>query len=262
PSRVAVGADRRRVRLALQGGGSHGAFTWGVLDGLLQRRDIDIEAISGTSAGALNAAVLATGWSRAGRVGARAALRRFWRGFAHAGGGHLLPGQSGRLGAPFMDAVPGYDWASRVMRTLSPYDYNPLNLNPLREVLSRHVDEEALRNGPIRVFAAATAVRTGEPRVFGGASLGIEALLASACLPFLFQAVEIDGEAYWDGGYCANPALHPLLEPDADCDIVVVRLNPAHRDGVPRRSSEIMDRINEITFNSSLLAELRVIAQL
>lgn len=262
PSRVAVGADRRRVRLALQGGGSHGAFTWGVLDGLLQRRDIDIEAISGTSAGALNAAVLATGWSRGGRVGAREALQGFWRDIADAGGGYLLPGQPGQLGAPFMDAVPGYDWASRVMRTLSPYDYNPLNLNPLREMLSRHVDEEALRNGPIRVFAAATMVRTGEPRVFSGASLGIEALLASACLPFLFQAVEIDGEAYWDGGYCANPALHPLLEPDADCDIVVVRLNPAHRDGVPRRSSEIMDRINEITFNSSLLAELRVIAQL
>src|SRR5690606_5980346 len=189
PSRVAVGADRRRVRLALQGGGSHGAFTWGVLDGLLQRRDIDIEAISGTSAGALNAAVLAPGGSRGGRGGAREALRGVWRDIADAGGGYLLPGQSGQLGASFMDAVPGYHWASRVMRTLSPYDYNPLNLNPLREVLSRHVDEEALRNGPIRVFAAATMVRTGEPRVFSGASLGIEALLASACLPFLFQAV-------------------------------------------------------------------------
>src|SRR5690606_22661006 len=172
PLRVDRSAGRRRVRLALQGGGSHGAFTWGVLDGLMQRRDIDIEAISGTSAGALNAAVLATGWSRGGRVGAREALQGFWRDIADAGGGYLLPGQSGQLGASFMDAVPGYDWASRVMRTLSPYDYNPLNLNPLREVLSRHVDEEALRNGPIRVFAAATVVRSGEPRVFSGASLG------------------------------------------------------------------------------------------
>ena len=263
PLHAVAGPGPRRVRLALQGGGSHGAFTWGVLDGLLQRPDIDIEAISGTSAGALNAAVLATGWSRGGRDGAREALHGFWRDIADAGGGYLLPARSGQFGAPFsLDAVPGYDWASRVMRTLSPYDYNPLNLNPLRDVLARHVDEDALRNGPIRVFAAATVVRSGEPRVFSGAALGIEALLASACLPFLFQAIEIDGEAYWDGGYCANPALHPLLEPDADCDIVVVRLNPAHRDGVPRRSSEIMDRINEITFNSSLLAELRVIAQL
>ncbi|TWT17833.1 patatin-like phospholipase family protein [Luteimonas marina] len=257
-----TGNAPRRIRLALQGGGSHGAFTWGVLDGLLQRDDIGIDAISGTSAGALNAAVLATGWAQDGREGAREALQRFWRDIGNAGGSYLLPLQAPSFGPPFdLNAVPGYDWASRFLRTLSPYDYNPLNLNPLRDVLVRHVDEQALRDGPIRLFVTATAVRSGEPCVFSGAALGLDALLASACLPFLFQAVEIDGEAYWDGGYSGNPSIHPLVDPDADCDIVVVRLNPAHREGVPRRSTEIMDRINEITFNASLIGELRMIGQ-
>lgn len=262
PRRSAPGNAPRRIRLALQGGGSHGAFTWGVLDGLLQRGDIGIDAISGTSAGALNAAVLATGWARDGREGAREALQRFWQDIGNAGGSYLLPLQASSFGPPFdLQAVPGYDWASRFLRTLSPYDYNPLNLNPLRDVLVRHVDEQALRDGPIRLFVTATAVRSGEPHVFSGDALGLDALLASACLPFLFQAVEIDGEAYWDGGYSGNPSIHPLVDPDTDCDIVVVRLNPAHREGVPRRSTEIMDRINEITFNASLIGELRMIEQ-
>jgi NTE family protein len=253
----------RPIRLALQGGGSHGAFTWGVLEGLLQRDDLAIESISGTSAGALNAAVLATGWAQGGRAGALGALQRFWQDIGAAGAARLplLPAlPSGALFDPA--SMPGYEWASRFLRTLSPYDYNPFNLNPLREVLVRHVDPDALRDGPIRVFATATAVRSGEPRVFSGEALGIEALLASACLPFLFQAIEIDGEAYWDGGYSGNPSLHPLLDAGGDCDIVVVRINPAHRDGVPRRSVEIMDRISEITFNASLLGELRMIGHL
>ncbi|TYT25283.1 patatin-like phospholipase family protein [Luteimonas viscosa] len=253
----------RPIRLALQGGGSHGAFTWGVLDGLLQRDDLAIEAASGASAGALNAAVLACGWAKAGRQGAREALQAFWRDVGAAGGASLLPLQAPAFGPPFdLASVPGYDWASRFLRTLSPYDYNPLNLNPLRDVLLRHVDVDALREGPVRVFVTATAVRSGEARVFRGDALGIDALLASACLPFLFQAVEIDGEPYWDGGYSGNPSIHPLIEPGEECDIVVVRINPAHREGVPRRSTEIMDRIGEITFNASLIGELRMIAQL
>ncbi|MDH5832570.1 patatin-like phospholipase family protein [Luteimonas kalidii] len=263
PRRAGRARGPRPIRLALQGGGSHGAFTWGVLEGLLRRDDLAIEAISGASAGALNAAVLATGWAQGGRDGALGALQRFWQDIGSAGAARLPLLPALPSGAMFdLSAMPGYEWASRFLRTLSPYDYNPLNLNPLRDVLVRHVDPLAVREGPIRVFATATAVRSGEPRVFSGAALGIDALLASACLPFLFQAVEIDGEPYWDGGYSGNPSLHPLLDAGGDCDIVVVRINPSNRDGVPRRSLEIMDRISEITFNASLIGELRMIDHL
>ncbi len=250
-----------RLRLALQGGGSHGAFTWGVLDRLLEEEDLDIDAISGTSAGALNAAVLASGWVRGGHDGAREALSAFWRDVGRTGAlFSLLPLSNGQAATLGFDALPGYDWGSSFLRTLSPYEFNPLNLNPLREVLSRHVDLTALREGPVRLFVTATAVQSGLPRVFRGEELGLDALLASACLPFLFQAVEIDGEPYWDGGYSSNPSLYSLVEQAGDCDIVVVRINPAHREGTPRRSPDIMDRVNEITFNASLIGELRAIA--
>lgn len=253
---------RGRVRLALQGGGSHGAFTWGVLDALLERDDIEVDAISGASAGALNGAVLASGWARAGRSGARDALHAFWEDVALTGG-HAWPFLQSPGSGQLLDfgALPGVDWATGFLRTLSPYAYNPLNLNPLRDLLERHVDVAALRDGPIRVFATATSVRTGEPRIFSGDALDVDALLASACLPFLFHAVKIGGEAYWDGGYSGNPSIHPLFDADADCDIVVVRINPAVRDGVPRTSADILDRINEITFNASLVGELRMIGQ-
>lgn len=250
-----------KIRLALQGGGSHGAFTWGVLDRLLEEESLDIDAVSGTSAGALNAAVLATGWMRGGREGAREALSGFWHDVGHAGAlFSLFPLPNGQASALGFDALPGYDWGNNFLRTLSPYEFNPLNLNPLREVLSRHVGLAALHEGDIRLFVTATAVQSGLPRVFHGKELGIDALLASACLPFLFQTVEIEGEPYWDGGYSSNPSLYSLIGKHGDCDIIVVRINPARREGTPRRSSEIMDRVNEISFNASLIGELRAIA--
>lgn len=260
-SRSETDPPARGIRLALQGGGSHGAFTWGVLDRLLARPDIRVDAISGASAGALNGAVLASGWAQGGADGAREALAAFWSDVGHAAAPFALLPREQTDPAPFgLDALPGFGWGGSLLRMLSPYDYNPLNLNPLRDVVERHVDIDALRSGPIRLFVTSTAVRSGRPRVFAGDELGVDALLASACLPFLFQAVEIDGEPYWDGGYSGNPSLYPLIDPALDSDIVVVRINPALRQRTPRRSVEIVDRINEITFNASLIAELRAIA--
>ena len=261
PTRADIDPPVRGIRLALQGGGSHGAFTWGVLDRLLARPDIRVDAVSGTSAGALNGAVLATGWAQGGADGAREALAAFWSDVGRAASPFALLPRERDDPAPFgFDALPGFGWGGSLLRTLSPYDYNPLNFNPLREVVERHVDVDALRSGPVRLFVTATSVRSGRPRVFAGDELGVDALLASACLPFLFQAVEIDGAPYWDGGYSGNPSLYPLIDPALDSDLVVVRINPALRQRVPRRSVEIIDRINEITFNAGLIGELRAIA--
>ncbi|MFN3297796.1 patatin-like phospholipase family protein [Caldimonas sp.] len=255
--------------LALQGGGSHGAFTWGVLDRLLEDEGLSVQGISGTSAGALNGAVLVTGLVRGGREAARAALRAFWEDV----------GRSAQVFSPFsltqaaaaqhhsfnFDRLPSYQWVTSFWRSFSPYEFNPLNLNPLRDVARRHVDEAALRESHTHVpglslFVTATSVHTGQARVFTGTDLSIDALLASACLPFLFQAVEIDGEPYWDGGYTGNPALYPLIYRTNTLDILLVKINPLRREGTPMRSVEIMDRMSEITFNASLIAELRAIA--
>lgn len=257
------------IKLALQGGGSHGAFTWGVLDRLLEEADIGISGISGTSAGALNAAVLVTGLVRGGRDGAREALREFWHDVSLSGQifspfslGQASQGMQGRFN---FDQLPSYQWMTQFWRSFSPYELNPLNLNPLREVVRRHVDVAALQGcheAPHRLnlFIAATAVRTGQARIFTGDELGIDALLASACLPFIFQAVEIDGEPYWDGGYTGNPALFPLIYHSESLDLLLVRINPLRRDGTPTRSVEILDRLSEITFNTSLVGEMRAIA--
>ena len=218
------------VDLALQGGGSHGAFTWGVLDRLLEPDGLSFAAISGTSAGALNAAVLVSGFHTGGRDGARAALTEFW---------HDVSG-SGTI--------------------FSPYEFNPLNLNPLRDVLKRHVDVQALHACSLHLFVTATSVETGQAKVFTGNELSIDALLASACLPFIFQAVEIDGHAYWDGGYTGNPAIYPLIYQSEVLDILLVKINPLSRPQKPTRSVEIIDRLSEITFNASLVSEMRAIA--
>ncbi|MDB5999784.1 MAG: alpha-beta hydrolase superfamily esterase-like protein, partial [Rhizobacter sp.] len=243
--------------------GSHGAFTWGVLDRLLDETDIDVAGVSGTSAGALNAAVFVTGLQRDGREGARAALADFWRDVS----------RSGSIFAPFsgsqqsalrdnlsLDKLPGYQWMSSFFRSLSPYEFNPLNLNPLRDVARRHVDVDALKASPVQLFVTATSVTNGQARVFTGDDLSIDALLASACLPFMFQAVEIDGEPYWDGGYSGNPALYPLIYESEAIDIMLVKINPLHREGTPSRSVEIIDRLSEITFNAGLIAEMRAIS--
>jgi NTE family protein len=254
---------KRRVDLALQGGGSHGAFTWGVLDRLLEDDSIEISAVSGTSAGALNAAVLATGYAKGGRDGARAALSAFWGDVSREGQifspFSRSPNASASNGFNF-DQLPAYQWVSSYFRSFSPYEFNPLNLNPLRDVAKRHVDEAALRNGAIPLFITATSVETGQAKVFTGKELSIEALLASACLPAIFQAVEIDGESYWDGGYAGNPALYPLIYQTEALDVLLVRINPLRREGTPTRTVDILDRVSEITFNASLIAEMRAIA--
>jgi len=258
PARVAPKAG---VALALQGGGSHGAFTWGVLDRLLEDDTLSIGGISGTSAGALNAAVLACGWVDGGRAGARAALRAFWMDVAsqHSPWSGGCFGRARGLAAYNLDNNPFYVWQQQFLRLFSPDQFNPLGTDPLRSVLARHVDHARLQASPIPLFITATAVHTGQPRVFERADLDIDALLASACLPQLFRAVQIDGEPYWDGGYSGNPALWPLVYNTEALDLLLVKINPLVRAGTPDTPEEIADRLNEITFNASLVAEMRAI---
>ena len=261
PSRTKSRSRTAAIDLALQGGGSHGAFTWGVLDRLLDDETLDIGGISGTSAGALNAAVLATGWAEGGRAGAQAALRAFWIDVSR---------QSSPLGGCFgapaglagfnLDQNPLYFWSQQFTRWFSPYQFSRLGDNALREVLQRHVKPQVLTAGQLALFVTATSVRTGQPRVFDCQDLSIDALLASACLPHLFRAVEIEGEPYWDGGYSGNPALWPLIYNTDALDVVLVKINPLVRPDTPDTPEEINDRINEITFNAGLVGELRAIA--
>ncbi len=262
-------AAEQRIDLALQGGGSHGAFTWGVLDRLLEDESLGVDGVSGTSAGALNAAVMATGWAEGGRAGARAALAAFWHDVATPAGsacfGRTAAAPPG-LAAYNLDANPFYLLSQQWLKLFSPYQFNPFNVpggDPLRAIVQRHVRPAALREGPLSVFVTATSVRTGQPRVFGrlalGSEIGIDALLASACLPQLFRAVQIEGEAYWDGGYSGNPALWPLIYETPTLDVLLVKINPLVREGLPDTPAEIADRVNEITFNAGLMGELRAI---
>ncbi|MFC3284583.1 patatin-like phospholipase family protein [Litchfieldella rifensis] len=253
----------KSIDLALQGGGSHGAFTWGVLDRLLEHERVDIGGISGTSAGAMNAVVLATGWAKGGRQGARDALQAFWREVGRSGESGI-PGVNaaqlifGRWGLSF---IPWYRMLDAFSRLVSPYQTNPFNVNPLRTLLERHADFERLRQfDEIRLFVTATNVSTGDPRVFRNHELSCDAVLASASLPLLFHAIEIDGEAYWDGGYSANPSLLPLVEESPPGDLLLIQINPVESPKVPRMAHEIIDRINEVSFNSSLRQELQTVA--
>jgi len=253
-----------RVDLALQGGGAHGAYTWGVLDRLLEEPWLQIEGISGTSAGAMNAAVLVAGHAAGGAQGAREALENFWRRVAHAGS--LSPMRRGPidvlLGRWTLDSNPIYMAFDLASRVFSPYDVNPAGVNPLHQVLARSVDFDRLATAPIKLFVTATNVRTGRLRVFRNRDVTPDALLASACLPFMFQAVEIEGEAYWDGGYAGNPPITPLVRECDSKDTILVPINPVERPGIPRTAREIINRVNEVSFNSSLLKELRMIAVL
>ncbi len=252
------------VNLALQGGGAHGAFAWGVLDRPLEDGRLSFEGVSATSAGAMNAAVLAHGMLQGGTDGARRALADFWRAVADSAETYSpfrqLPWMKG-FGGFTLDNSPLYLMTDMWLRVFSPYQFNPLNFNPLRQVLEAHVDFEALRRAsPIRLYLCATNVETGRVRIFTREDISIEAVLASACLPFLFQAVEIDGEHYWDGGYVGNPAIYPLIYHCDTRDVVVVHINPIQRHGVPTSAAEILNRINEVSFNSSLMREMRAIA--
>ncbi len=253
-----------RVELALQGGGSHGAFTWGVLDRLLEEDWLSIEGVSGTSAGAMNAAVLADGYAAGGREGARAALDAFWHNVAEAA--RFSPFQRGPLdvllGRWTLDHSPLFVALDLMSRLYSPYDLNPTGANPLRAVLEKVIEFERLRASPIKLFITATNVRTGRGRVFRNAEITPEVLLASACLPTLFQAVEIDGDSYWDGGYSGNPTMTPLVRELASEDTILVPINPVERPGTPRTAYEILNRLNEVSFNSVLIKELRMIALL
>jgi NTE family protein len=252
------------VDLALQGGGSHGAFTWGVLDRLLEESWLRIDGISGTSAGAMNAAALAYGYTGGGNEGARAALEGFWRRVAKAG--ELSPLRRGpldmMLGRWSLDSSPAYLAIDMMSRLFSPYDLNLTGWNPLREILTEGVDFARVSQSPIKLFITATNVTTGRARVFRNSELTPEVLLASACLPTMFRAIEIDGEAYWDGGYSGNPTITPLVRECASEDTIIVPINPIERQGTPRAASEILNRLNEVAFNAVLLKELRMIALL
>jgi NTE family protein len=255
---------KKPLDLALQGGGAHGAFTWGVLDRLLEDDRLELDGISGTSAGAMNAVVLADGYAHGGgREGARAALRRFWQAVSEAARfsplqGTLLDRMTGRWS---LDYAPGYRFFQLAGGLVSPYEFNPLNLNPLRDLLARLVDFDRVRAcAGLKLYLSATNVRTGRARIFRREELSADHVMASACLPQLFQAVEIGGEAYWDGGYMGNPPLFPLIDETAARDLMIVQINPVERRDLPRTAGEIMDRLNEITFNASMLRELGAIA--
>jgi NTE family protein len=254
---------KKQINLALQGGGSHGAYTWGVLDRLLDEEDIEISGISGTSAGAMNGAVMAYAYRHGGAPAAKAKLEEFWRRVSELGTFMTSPYQA-QLQRYTMgwniDDTPAYQWMDMLTHMFSPYQLNPFNINPLRNLLSELVDWEKFNEGgEMPLFVTATSVRTGQPRVFRCEEINEDVLMASACLPFNFQSVEVGGEPYWDGGYMGNPSIWPLVYYTEVSDALLVQINPIVRDGVPKTAHQIMNRLNEITFNSSLIAEMRAI---
>nr|WP_315484573.1 patatin-like phospholipase family protein [uncultured Undibacterium sp.] len=268
------------VNLALQGGGSHGAFTWGVLDALLDDGTIQFEGVSGTSAGAMNAVAMAHGFALADkksalvrREAARQSLKDFWDGvismnamqnsLAHA---HRVPfdllfgGMAALAGAHSPAQMFSESLGSLWTSSISPYQSNPLDINPLKDFLERQIDFDRLATcTQLKVFVVATKVSDGKAEIFSGQRLTADAVMASACLPTVFQAVEIEGEHYWDGGYSGNPAIHPLIYECQSRDIMLVQINPIRRDSLPKTSADILDRLNEMTFNSALIAEMRAI---
>ncbi|MBP7066112.1 patatin-like phospholipase family protein [Ferrovibrio sp.] len=261
-ARPKTAAKRKRINLALQGGGSHGAFAWGVLDRLLESDLFEIEGVVGTSAGAMNAAVLAHGLAIGGNEGARAELRRFWHGISESTRhSPLKPSPLDRIMQPgSMQYSPVYMMFDLMTRLLSPYQLNPGNVNPLRDLLQSIVQCEDLRNCvSVKLFICATNVLSGKIRVFQNQDVSIDAVMASACLPFLFQAVEVDGEHYWDGGYMGNPPIYPLIYDCESRDVLIVQINPIRIEEVPTSAHAIMDRINTLSFNSSLMREMRAI---
>jgi NTE family protein len=264
PTKAAITRDPILVDLALQGGGSHGAFTWGVLDRLLEEPWLGIDGISGTSAGAMNAAVLVDGHAKAGAAGARAALQNFWQRVSEAA--RFSPLRRGPLdvflGRWTLDSSPIYIAMDLMSRLVSPYDLNPMGNNPLRAILAETIDFDRLAQAPIKLFITATNVRTGRGHVFKNNAITPDVLLASACLPTMFQAIEIDGEPYWDGGYSGNPTITPLIRECKSQDTILVQINPVEREKCLRSASEIRNRLNEVSFNAVLLKELRMIAVL
>ena len=262
PRGLAGPKAEKSISLALQGGGAHGAFTWGVLDAIIEDGRLAIEAITGASAGSMNAVVLAEGWLNGGPEEARECLRKFWKRVSLDG--VLTPIQRSLfdhiLGFWSADRTPGRLWLEAWSGLASPYEFNPLDYNPLQEALEELIDFERVRkNRTVKLFVAATSVWTGKVRIFNGSQLTAAHVMASACLPALFRAVEIDGEPYWDGGYTGNPAVFPLFYETKTDDILLVQINPIERRQTPRATHEIQNRLTEITFNGNLLRELRAI---
>lgn len=257
PRGLAGPKAEKSIALALQGGGAHGAFTWGVLDAIVEDGRLAIEAVTGASAGAMNAVVLVEGWIEGGPEGARAQLETFWHRISLDG--NLSPVQR-NLFDRFIGYWSGQVWTDLWSRVASPYETNPLNINPLRDALADLIDFERVRSCEnTKIFVAATNVWTGKVEVFSRGVLTADHVMASACLPTVFQAVEIEGVPYWDGGYVGNPPLFPLFYEAKTDDILLVQVNPVERRQTPRTAQDINNRLNEITFNSSLLRELRAV---
>lgn len=254
----------RLVDLALQGGGAHGAFTWGVLDRLMEEPWLRFDGISGTSAGAMNAAILVSGYAEGGRDGARRALEKFWRKISDAA--LYSPFQRGPLdiltGNWSLDHSPMFNILEMMARIWSPYDLNPGGFNPLSDILRECIRYDLLAASPIKLFITATNVHTGQPRVFRNADITAEVLLASACLPTMYHAVEVNGEPYWDGGFSGNPTLTPLIRECTSEDTILVQVNPVERATLPYSARDISNRVNEVAFNAVLLKELRMMALL
>jgi len=255
----------RPVSLALQGGGAHGAFTWGVLDRLLEEKDLALDGVSGTSAGAMNACALAHGMMVGGPPAARAELAAFWQRISELGAAAYNPYQStpyhSLLRAWNLDWSPASLWLDVMAQFVSPYQLNPLDHNPLRDLLAERLNFADLRErSPLELFVCATNLKTNQLRIFDKTELSVDAVLASACLPQLHRAVEVDGEFYWDGGFIGNPVLRPLIRRCEAPDIILVQVNPIRRAEVPISARDIMDRLNEVTMNSALMRELDVIA--
>lgn len=253
---------KKKISLALQGGGSHGAFTWGVLDRLLSDGRLEIEGISGTSAGAMNATLLAYGLALGGADEARAKLNQFWQEIIEFGKfSFLKPSWFDKMvSCGNMDFSPSFLFFDYLAKLFSPYELNPLNINPLRDILAKIVDFDVLHEKEVcKLFIAATNVNTGRLHIFKNAEVSLLSVMASACLPFLFQAVKIDDEHYWDGGYIGNPPLFPLINETKSQDILIIQINPVNTSILPTSAREIFDRINTISFNSSLIRELRAV---
>ena len=258
-------AGQKVINLALQGGGSHGAFTWGVLDRLLEEERIDFEGITSTSAGAVNAVAFADGLAAGGRKAASEALRNLWRQVANlASHGIFRPSPLDKASSDYgLEHSPGYLFMEALTYYSSPYQLNPLNINPLKTMLQETIDFERVRKQQVvKLFINATTVRTAKVKVFNGDEIGVDHVLASSCLPLMMQAVQIDGEYYWDGSFSGNPAIFPLLFNCAAPDILMVHITPADRPELPTTSPSIMNRMQEISFNTALIREMRTLAYL
>jgi NTE family protein len=256
-----MAVNKKKVGMALQGGGAHGAFTWGVLDRLLEEENLIADAMCGTSAGAVNAVTCAYGLHMGGPQKAKELLEELWKRVAMSGSFLFKPGAFDKAyGSGDIYNSAGYMWFNAISQVLSPYNFNPFNYNPLKDILTNLIDfEELTKYNKKKLFICATNVKTNRAKIFTNKEITVDAVMASACLPFLFQAVEIEGEYYWDGGYMGNPPIFPLISNTELHDIVLIKINSININSVPTTARDIADRVNEISFNSSLINEMKLI---